>query len=66
MLTLVRDTSERRMAVAKKSSLIGLSAPWLMEPCRAAGVLDPHGPVGAAGACAHPAECRYWASCLSW
>jgi cytochrome o ubiquinol oxidase subunit 2 len=43
-----RHTREPRVAPAKKQLLIGLAAYWLTASCRAAGVLDPQGPVGSA------------------
>jgi cytochrome o ubiquinol oxidase subunit 2 len=36
------------VAPAKKQLLIGVAAYWLAVSCRAAGVLDPQGPVGSA------------------
>jgi hypothetical protein len=35
-------------SAAKKLLIAGLVATWVTDPCRAAGVLDPQGPVGAA------------------
>jgi cytochrome o ubiquinol oxidase subunit 2 len=48
MPALARYAKELRAAAAKRPFLTGLVAPWLMDSCRAAGVLDPHGPVGSA------------------
>jgi cytochrome o ubiquinol oxidase subunit II len=43
-----RNTRKSRAVAVRKQLLTGLLVPWLAASCRAAGVLDPHGPVGSA------------------